>query len=286
MLGWIAGIAWWVTSASGAPSTLDYTAPEGCPTADRYADEVSARIGRLAFGPGGDPVEVALWTKEGEGWFGAVHQGTYRRMLRGGTCGEVFAHLVTAMAVLMDGPTAPPVDRPVAPPVEIRPSPEALERYRRDRLEVRGLEAFEVKGPAPYVDPTGRHVWGVYDGRDRLLTAREFLQAVDAPDRLQRFERDQSRLSAAAMTLALVGGLALGGLVAPGADDGGITGEAALVVIGGSILVSTGAGIKIGQRQRLAYVNRHLDFREAEQLADQHNAALRDELGIADTDAR
>ncbi|MBX2803521.1 MAG: hypothetical protein KTR31_37920 [Myxococcales bacterium] len=97
---------WWMLALgaqAAEPLTLDYVSWPGCPNQDRFADEVSARLGRVAFGSSGTEVSVQL-IEANPGFLGVLTIGEGKRMARGSSCDEAFDKLVVAAAVLLDAP--------------------------------------------------------------------------------------------------------------------------------------------------------------------------------------
>ncbi|MEN0067296.1 MAG: hypothetical protein AAGA48_34515 [Myxococcota bacterium] len=283
MWGWMM----WMTAQAGSPVTLNYAAPVTCPSADRFADEVSARLGRLAFGSDGEALRVEL--REGrEQWVGQTRQGSRVRTVQGETCDAVFADLVTAVAVAFD---APPKTPEAPPPPKLSPPkaapPESLTTYRREHLRIQGLETYTVDGPDQNPAPAMRYQWGVYDGRERLLNTREFLQAAGDSQLLDAFERKHKRQNTAAATLMTIGaGLSLGALTSSLANlDRDVTATEGVAIMSGAVLVSAGAFMVVDRRQKMVYVHRNIELEVAERLADEHNERLRQELGLTAAEA-
>ena len=98
-------LAWTTLTALATTPTLDFSSPPACPDSDRFADEVSARVGHVPFQPGGEPMVVRI--ADGSEFLGTVEWGGGTKVVRGATCPEVFEGLVSAVAVLLDAPAAP-----------------------------------------------------------------------------------------------------------------------------------------------------------------------------------
>lgn len=96
VMTWLLSMAW----ASEAPA-LDYAAPEGCPDAGRFADEVSARLGRLAFALDGQPLTVRI-ADTGTEQLGTLEYAGGTKLVRSASCQGAFDDLVASAAVLLE----------------------------------------------------------------------------------------------------------------------------------------------------------------------------------------
>ncbi len=107
------------TSAQHPVRSLDYRAPTECPDAGRFADEVSARIGRAAFADGGEIVRVRILRDEGElvGTMEIPDGST--RVYRSAECADLIATIATSLAIELDDrrPAQAEVDVLIGPPV-------------------------------------------------------------------------------------------------------------------------------------------------------------------------
>lgn len=208
----------------------------------------------------------------------------------------------------------PPARAPAAVPPSLTPEKlRALRDYKARRLDVR--EEVEVVGGGysmvggwgyPYgrwgwVQPTVvvpepaqlRRQWAVYRGQERLSAPR-FLDVAGQPalrEALDAEVRTQKRRSAAWFTVGGVGLASIvGGMVFL---DLATTREQAIwanrLVLGGSAVGAGGLLVGSFPRARaerlVRYPSASMDFDAARQMADQHNEALRGELGLTPAEA-
>ncbi len=92
---------------------LDYEADASCPDGGRFSDEVSARVGALAFQDSADSKAVIRIVALGKEYMGVMELSGGEKTIRGSSCSEVFDGLVAATAVALDAPT--PAPAPVGP---------------------------------------------------------------------------------------------------------------------------------------------------------------------------
>jgi hypothetical protein len=92
--------------AAYAGPALDYSAAAACPDAGRFADEVSARVGSVAFSELGEAFVVRLIGSADE-YTGTLEYAGGSKIVHGASCADAFDELVAASAVLLDG--QPPV---------------------------------------------------------------------------------------------------------------------------------------------------------------------------------
>src|ERR1700753_813809 len=117
----VSAVSWHAHAAEPVPIRVDYTAPEGCPTAQDFLGEVAARtsLARLAA-PEERATALTLTIREVEGG----NKGTLRfappegaassRDVSAADCGQVVSALalMTALAIDPDASTEPSHPRP------------------------------------------------------------------------------------------------------------------------------------------------------------------------------
>lgn len=206
-------------------------------------------------------------------------------------------------------PASPPVAAPAAAPVLTADKLSALRAYQAQRLVVRD-EVELVGGGATMVGgwgyPYGRYgymhptvvvqepteimrVWGIYRGRERLSTPR-FLDLAGQADLHTAVQADIRKARRSGTAWFSVAGVGLAGIL------GGMVGlelattEDQARVANRVVLAGTGfatGGLLIGSfpRAKASRLSRYpsitLSADQANELADAHNAELRDDLGLS-----
>ncbi|MEM9070583.1 MAG: hypothetical protein AAGE52_18905 [Myxococcota bacterium] len=81
---------------------LDFgSSVEGCPTPERFGDEVAARVGRIVFQEEGDLVRVRVFA-DGDEVVASVEMGGDSRVFRDVSCNEALEAAAAAVAVWID----------------------------------------------------------------------------------------------------------------------------------------------------------------------------------------
>jgi hypothetical protein len=218
-------------------------------------------------------------------------------------------------------PTPPPEERPLAVPAAPPPPPvtaarlQALRGYKAGRLELRnetelrggsawvmgggyggmwgpGYGAWGVGGPVIVDPPTALRTWGIYRGPERLPVP-DFLSVVGEAERKRELDAVLERLarrSKAWSVVAVVGGAGLAaGLIGMSSVE---TREEYqtfnAVTLGGTLVMATGfvgSSFPSGKGSALRrYPSSSMGSDQAQAMVDQHNEALRKELGLSAAD--
>lgn len=242
--------------AAPAPLRLDYRslAPD-CPSADRVADEVSARLGSSPWSQGGARRVTVRIAAEGDQRVATVElpDGGVR-VLRAPSCAELGPTLVIALAVALDpaaeGPPTPPTARTAivhvrAPggPVRLAAITERGTLTRNSRTSERTSWRPLCVAPCTFeIEPGYREL--VIDGEDtyRGLTLGQGHNYLVAHRR--------SPLVIAGATIGSIGLAAavvgLAGLVQPAIEDGEIVHRAAGWAVPALLGGLAGVGVGIG----------------------------------------
>lgn len=118
------------------------TKVKGCPSAERFGDEVAARLGFVPWDPqaaGSLRVRIA---RDGDDFVGTIEQpGGASKVLRGKSCARLAEALTTAIAVVLDrgAPDVPAVPSP-------SPQERRLQRLARDD-DPQGLVTIRLRAP-------------------------------------------------------------------------------------------------------------------------------------------
>lgn len=112
--------AWLVTLAGPAhadPVALDYHAKvDGCPTSERFGDEVAAKLGFVPWDPQAPAAVRIRIDADGDDLVATIEQPDgSSKVLRAQTCAKLDEIVVSAVAVVLDKAPAPPAAPPEKP---------------------------------------------------------------------------------------------------------------------------------------------------------------------------
>jgi hypothetical protein len=146
------------------PSThvaLDYRAEKGCPPADRFGDEVSAKLGFVPWDPAAGPALRIRIARDGADLVGTIEQPDgASKVVRGATCAAVAEQLVSALAVALDTSTAPvlsAIDPPRPAEMAPRAHDDGLVDVQLRALDGRKLEISRVTAHTTWGGWVGAH---------------------------------------------------------------------------------------------------------------------------------
>lgn len=113
----LAGLAALAGPAHADPVALDYHAKvDGCPSAERFGDEVAAKLGFVPWDPQAATAIRIRIDADGNDLVATIEQPDgSSKVLRAATCPKLDEVLVSAIAVVLDKTAAPPAP-PVSPP--------------------------------------------------------------------------------------------------------------------------------------------------------------------------
>src|SRR5512140_798172 len=118
-------LAWLVALAGPAhadPVALDYHAKvAGCPSAERFGDEVAAKLGFIPWDPQAPAaIRIRIDTDSNELIATIEQPDGSSKVLRAATCPKLDEVLVSAIAVVLDKSAAPPAPPPVNDDLRLR----------------------------------------------------------------------------------------------------------------------------------------------------------------------
>jgi hypothetical protein len=156
------------TSTATPAATLDYEAPEACPGADRFADEVSARLGRMVFTDTAPMVAVRIG--DGAPAWGSLEVAGGIRRVQGEDCARVFDSLIAAAAVVLDTERLAPLARLAPVPAPIPAPVPPVDHLLREPPPFGSVHASE---------------WIVRFESGTAMDTPSFLRTTEAPEYLE-----------------------------------------------------------------------------------------------------
>ena len=248
----VAGLwLWTVTAQAQEPvrAEISYSATEGCPSLERFTDEVAARVGYVPFADGASRRLRVEIVHTGEQFLGTSEfVGAGARVFRSESCEQVVQDIASATAVMLDpraqgpapsepspppreqqaSPPPPPAEEPLGFPVRFtfETDDEDIEHVSIHRMTHSGAAVAYGQGGAAYGTAhyfeelcampcdirleAGTHRLGIAEGMSTAVPLEDVVR-VDGPTDVHFTHEKASAVAYVGVALATVGLVAMVG---------------------------------------------------------------------------